>query len=71
MISAGGGAEESVIARTRSEWKTFRDLLFVLAEAEHRRSWYCPQAEASSMVWPCPAERRVDYESMRDGCRRT
>ena len=27
MISAGGGAEESVIARTRSGWKRIRDLL--------------------------------------------
>ena len=30
MISVVGGAEESVIARTRSGWKKFRDLLHVL-----------------------------------------
>ena len=30
MINADGGAEESVIARTRSGWKNFRDLLPVL-----------------------------------------
>ena len=27
MISVGGGAEESVIARTKSGWKRIRDLL--------------------------------------------
>ena len=30
MTSVGGGTEESVIARTRSGWKKFRDLLPVL-----------------------------------------
>ncbi len=30
MISAGGGAEESSIARIRSGWKKFRELLPVL-----------------------------------------
>ena len=30
MISAGGGAQDKVIARTRSEWKKFMDLLPIL-----------------------------------------
>ena len=30
MISAVGGAEESLVARARSGWKSFRDLLPVL-----------------------------------------
>ena len=30
MISAGGGVEESIVARVRSGWKKFRELLPVL-----------------------------------------
>ena len=35
IISAVGGAEESVIARTTSGWKTFRDRLSVLTCKGH------------------------------------
>ena len=30
MISAGGGAEESIVARIRCDWKKFRDVSGVL-----------------------------------------